>query len=141
VKKALPPILFFVTIAVMIADLGYRYYVNKNRVNTVQVGSMFIRIEPEVAKKIAAGSPVVVKPQAVGSMPPTQTDATTPSIAVTTASDEAAQIDAFMPIIVTAFLGLVGVGVLIWKRNEADAQKWVYSTFGALLGYWLKGGA
>jgi len=32
VKKALPPILFFLTIALMIAGLAYRYDLNKTRV-------------------------------------------------------------------------------------------------------------
>jgi hypothetical protein len=47
----------------------------------------------------------------------------------------------FMPMVVTGFLALVAVGFLICRKEDADAQKWVYSTFGAILGYWLKGGA
>jgi hypothetical protein len=141
VKKALPPILFFLTIALMIAGLAYRYYLNKTRVNTVKVGAMSLQIEPDAAKKIAAGSSILLRPKATAAVPTTQTKGAAPSITVTTPSDEAAEIDAFMPIAITAFLGLVAVGLLIWRKGDADAQKWVYSTFGAILGYWLKGGA
>jgi hypothetical protein len=141
VKKALPPILFFLTIALMIAGLAYRYYSNKTRVNTVKVGAMSLQIEPDAAKKIAAGSSILLKPKATAAVPATQTNGAPPSITVTTPSDEAAEIDAFMPIAITAFLGLVAVGLLIWRKGDADAQKWVYSTFGAILGYWLKGGS
>jgi hypothetical protein len=141
VKKALPPILFFLTIALMIAGLAYRYYLNKTRVNTVKVGAMSLQIEPDAAKKIAAGSSILLKPKATAAVPATQTEGAAPSITVTTPSDEVAEIDAFMPIVITAFLGLVAVGLLIWRKGDADAQKWVYSTFGAILGYWLKGGA
>ncbi len=140
-KKALPPILFFLTIALMIAGLAYRYYLNKTRVNTVKVGAMSLQIEPDAAKKIAAGSSILLKPKATAAVPATQTEGAAPSITVTTPSDEVAEIDAFMPIVITAFLGLVAVGLLIWRKGDADAQKWVYSTFGAILGYWLKGGA
>jgi hypothetical protein len=141
VKKALPPILFFLTIALMIAGLAYRYYLNKTRVNTVKVGAMSLQIEPDAAKKIAAGSSILLKPKATAAVPATQTEGAAPSITVTTPSDEVAEIDALMPIVITAFLGLVAVGLLIWRKGDADAQKWVYSTFGAILGYWLKGGA
>jgi hypothetical protein len=139
VKKALPPFLFFLTIALMIAGLAYRYSVNKTRVNTVKVGAMLLKIEPDAAKKIAAGSSILVKPKATAAVSATQNEGATPSITVTTPSDEAAEIDAFMPIVITAFLGLVAVGLLIWRKGDADAQKWVYSTFGAILGYWPKG--
>jgi hypothetical protein len=125
----------------MIAGLAYRYYLNKTRVNTVKVGAMSLQIEPDAAKKIAAGSSILLKPKATAAVPATQTEGAAPSITVTTPSDEVAEIDAFMPIVITAFLGLVAVGLLIWRKGDADAQKWVYSTFGAILGYWLKGGA
>src|ERR1700679_14599 len=125
----------------MIAGLAYRYYLNKTRVNTVKVGAMSLQIEPDAAKKIAAGSSILLKPKATAAVPATQTEGAAPSITVTTPSDEVAEIDAFMPIVITAFLGLVAVGLLIWRKGDADAQKWVYSTFGAILGYWLKGGS
>jgi hypothetical protein len=49
--------------------------------------------------------------------------------------------ETYMPMVVSAFLGIVAVVLLFSKRDDAEAAKWVYGTFGAILGYWLKGGA
>jgi hypothetical protein len=43
--------------------------------------------------------------------------------------------EAYMPMAVTAFLALVAVGLLIWRHGDPHAEKWIYSTFGAILGY------
>jgi hypothetical protein len=53
----------------------------------------------------------------------------------------AKKVESYMPIAVTVFLGFVALGLLIWRHGDPHAEKWVYSTFGAILGYWLKGGA
>jgi hypothetical protein len=138
-KKALPPLVFFLTIALMVAGFWYRQSAATQNGHAVKVGKMTYHINPEVAKKLAAGSPVLVKPQQGVKEPFPETAAGTPTIAVTPANGEAQELDAFMPIVITGFLGLVALGLLIWRKNDPDAQKWVYSTFGAILGYWLKG--
>jgi hypothetical protein len=53
----------------------------------------------------------------------------------------AKKLEGYMPIAVTGFLGFIALGVLLWRHGDSHAEKWAYSTFGAILGYWLKGGA
>ena len=52
----------------------------------------------------------------------------------------ARQYEAYVPMIGTIFLTLLAVGLLIRRKGDPDAEKWIYSTFGAILGYWLRGG-
>ena len=139
VKKALPPILFFFTIALMVAALGYRYYTENYGPGIVHYGNLTFHITKEAKSQISSGVPITLKMHQFDAEIPAQQPGEAPSIPVTQ-NDEAAHLETFMPMVITAFLGLVAVGLLIWRKNDADAQKWVYSTFGAILGYWLKGG-
>jgi Fe2+ transport system protein B len=49
--------------------------------------------------------------------------------------------EAYMPMVVTGFLGLIALGMLFFRYSDPHAQKWIFGTLGSILGYWLKGGA
>jgi hypothetical protein len=139
-KKALPPLLFFITIALMLAALGYRYYTDNYGPNVIRNGKITIQITEGAKSQLSAGVPITLRMHPFDTQASPQQPGEPPSIPVRP-NDEAARLETFMPMVITAFLGLVAVGLLIWRKNDADAQKWVYITFGAILGYWLKGGA
>jgi hypothetical protein len=187
-KRFLAPALFFITIAVMAAFLGYKHlHPQATKVVISQNGQ--IRAEDSVDKflleqegelsrqldmTISEANEIKSKPHLTPSDKQTLANlsskisdlqgniqklqktisearissslAVEPMNAKVVQPEEkpessAKELQAFMPMVITGFLGLVAVGLLIWRKEDSDAQKWVYSTFGAILGYWLKGGS
>lgn len=51
----------------------------------------------------------------------------------------APQSNAYMPIIVTAVLGVFAIGLIVAGTQQDDARKWAFATLGTIVGYWLKG--
>jgi hypothetical protein len=54
--------------------------------------------------------------------------------------EEPNKLEAYMPRAATALLALLAVGLLIWRKDDPKAAKWLFATLGCILGYWLRGG-
>jgi len=63
-----------------------------------------------------------------------------PDSPAASASSGAPQIDAYMPIIVTAIVGLLAIGMILSTMNKPDdeARKWAFGVIGVIVGFWLK---
>jgi hypothetical protein len=166
-KKLLPPVLFFFTIALMGVFLAYKHYHQPPAPSSASVDILQKKQQAQNAltfintqkAEIAAKKDKTAEDQkTIDTLERSAKELNDELLlldriysfandnfvnlsAVVQTPDKAKVLETFMPMVVTAFLGLVAVFLLIWRKEDADAQKWVYSTFGAILGYWLKGGA
>jgi Tfp pilus assembly protein PilV len=64
--------------------------------------------------------------------------ATTPATTQQPATTDAQTIDLYMPLVVTAIVGLAALYIILSKKFDADSLKWAYGILGTIVGFWLK---
>jgi hypothetical protein len=180
-KKALPAILFFITLATMVLIPVLKGYVERpivigpsdvakvsNQLGriTVQLSDLHDSSKERIDQLTSHLSTTIATLNQLGSKGPSnqgdeaqiealkqQAAALQGEVTILRENNEhlrnpdaepkrgAKLFESFMPIVITGFLGFTAIGLLVWRKDDPHAAKWVYSTFGAILGYWLKGGA
>jgi hypothetical protein len=80
----------------------------------------------EITKRIETAHTALAAPAAT----PTPTPQSTTISAQT--------IDLYMPIVITAVIGLAALYIILSKKFETESLKWAYGILGTIVGFWLK---
>jgi Tfp pilus assembly protein PilV len=81
----------------------------------------------EITKRIEAAHTALAQPATTTAAPAPQSSAV-----------DAQTIDLYMPIVITAVVGLAALYIILSKKFEADSLKWAYGILGTIVGFWLK---
>jgi len=165
-KKLLPPVLFLITIAVLayqshtvhqqstaatqttIQQQQTAIQSAKTQLEEVQkirsAPEYSLNVEPKPSIKMVAPTSAPEKTAEITKRIETaHTALAQPAVPTTTptaqpATNDAQTIDLYMPIVVTAVIGLAALYIILSKKFEAESLKWAYGIIGTIVGFWLK---